>query len=88
MEVQRQLMNHFIHELEKFAKLENGKKSEIIKEWTKRASETIGKRVTINTSNGKISGIAQKINNDGTLQIKTKYDSQRILWVMLVYQLA
>ena len=73
-----QLMNDFIHELEKnIGKLENGKKSEIIKDWTKN-SETVNKKVTVNTANGKISGIAQKINSDGTLQIKTKYGSQRI----------
>ena len=72
------LMNNFMSELEKnIGKLENGKKSEIINDWTKN-SETINKKVTVNTVNGKISGIAQKINSDGTLKIKTKHGTQRI----------
>ena len=72
------LMNNFMSELEKnISKLENGKKSEIINHWTKN-SETINKKVTVNTVNGKISGIAQKINSDGTLKIKTKHGTQRI----------
>ena len=30
----------------------------------------IGKKITINTSNGKITGISQGIDNDGALKIK------------------
>ena len=52
-----------------FGKIENGEKSKIVKEWTKRAIG-VGKKITINTSNGKISGISQGIDNDGALKLK------------------
>ena len=49
----------------------------IIKEWTQN-SETINKKVTVYTANGKVSGVAKKIDSDGSLQIKTKYGIERI----------
>ena len=47
------------------------------KEWTKKAAG-IGKKITINTSNGKISGISQGIDNDGALKIKTRNEIKKI----------
>ena len=57
--------------------LENGKKTKIVNDWTNR-SETIHKKVTVNTVNGTISGIAEKIDNDGALKIKTKNGIKKI----------
>ncbi len=56
----------------------DGKKLKIIREWTKN-SETINKKVVINSSNRKISGIAKKIDSDGALIIETKHGIERIL---------
>ena len=73
------LIKDFIHELEKkIDELSNGRKSKIIREWTKN-SETINKKVIINTTNGKISGTAKKIDSDGALILKTKHGDKRIL---------
>ena len=73
------LVKDFIHQLEKkIDELSDGKKSKIIKEWTKN-SETINKKVIINTTNGKISGTAKKIDNDGALILKTRHGNERIL---------
>ena len=67
-----------ISELEKnIDVLTSGKKLKIINEWTKN-SETIHKNVIVNTTKGKISGIAQKIDNDGALKIKTKHGTEKI----------
>jgi BirA family biotin operon repressor/biotin-[acetyl-CoA-carboxylase] ligase len=72
------LLKEFLLQLEKnLSQLDNGGKSKIIKEWTKRASG-IGKKITINTTNGKISGISQGIDNDGALRLKTKTETKRI----------
>ena len=50
------LLKEFLLQFEKnLSQLDNGEKSKIVKEWTKRAAG-IGKKITINTSNGKISG--------------------------------
>ena len=73
------LVKDFIHQLEKkIDELSDGKKSKIIKEWTKN-SETINKKVIINTTNGKISGTAKKIDSDGALILKTRHGDERIL---------
>ena len=49
------LFKDFIHDLEKkIDELSSGKKSKIIKEWTQN-SETINKKVTVYTANGKVS---------------------------------
>ena len=72
------LLKEFLLQLEKnLSQLDNGEKSKIVKEWTRRAIG-IGKKMTINTSNGKISGISQGIDNDGALKIKTKRETKRI----------
>ncbi|MDC0211485.1 biotin--[acetyl-CoA-carboxylase] ligase [Candidatus Nitrosopelagicus sp.] len=73
------LLKEFLVQLEKsLAQLDNGEKSNIVKEWTKRAAG-IGKKITINTSNGKILGVAQGIDNDGALKLKTRKEIKRIL---------
>ena len=58
----KKLLKEFLLQFEKnLFQLAKGEKSKIIKEWTKRAAG-IGKKITINTSNGKISGISQGID--------------------------
>ena len=72
------LVKEFLSQLEKnLSQLDNGEKSKIIKEWTKRAVG-IGKKITINTSNGKISGISRGIDNDGALKLKTPKEMKKI----------
>ena len=72
------LMSDFLYEIEQnIEKLANGKKTQIIKEWTKK-SETIGKKVAVNTLGGKISGMAKKIDGDGALILKTNDGIRRI----------
>ena len=72
------LLKEFLLQFEKnLFQLDKGEKSKIVKEWTKRAAG-IGKKITINTSNGKISGISQGIDNDGALKIKTKNETKKI----------
>ena len=72
------LLKEFLLQFEKnLSQLDNGEKSKIVKEWTKRAAG-IGKKITMNTSNGKISGISQGIDNDGALRIKTGKETKRI----------
>ncbi len=58
--------------------LTNGKKTKIINEWTKN-SETINKKVMFDGPDGKIYGIAKKIDSDGALIIKTKRGTERLL---------
>ena len=72
------LLKEFLLQFEKnLSQLDNGEKSKIVKEWTKRAAG-IGKKITINTSNGKISGISQGIDNDGALKITTRKETKKI----------
>ncbi len=72
------LLKEFLLQFEKnLFQLDKGEKSKIIKEWTKRAAG-IGEKITINTSNGKISGISQGIDNDGALKIKTRNETKKI----------
>ena len=72
------LLKEFLIQLEKnLSYLDNDEKSKIVKEWTKRAVG-IGKKITINTSNGKISGISKGIDNDGALRLKTSKEMKRI----------
>ena len=64
------LLREFLIQFEKLVtQLNNGEKSKIVKEWTKHA-DTIGKKISVNTSSGKITGISQGIDNDGALKIK------------------
>ena len=74
----KKLLKEFLLQFEKnLFQLDKGEKSKIIKEWTKRAAG-VGKKITINTSNGKISGISQGIDNDGALKIKTRNEIKKI----------
>ena len=74
----KKLLKEFLLQFEKnLFQLDKGEKSKIIKEWTKRAAG-LGKKITINTSNGKISGISQGIDNDGALKIKTRNEIKKI----------
>jgi len=72
------LLKEFLLQFEKtLIQLNKGEKSKIVKEWTKKADK-IGKRITINTSDGKISGIAQGIDNEGALKLKTDKGIKKI----------
>ena len=67
-----ELIQSFLLELEKiYEELNKNHTKKIIIEWTKRSS-TIGKKIEINTNEGKIKGEAVKIDNDGGLIIKEK----------------
>ena len=72
------LLKEFLLQFEKnLSQLDNGEKLKIVKEWTKRAAG-IGKKITINTSNGKISGISKGIDNDGALKVKASKETKKI----------
>ena len=73
------LLKEFLLQFEKnLSSLDKGEKAKIVKEWTKIAAG-IGRKITINTSSGKISGISQGIDTDGALKIKTKKKIERVL---------
>ena len=73
------LLKEFLFQFEKnLSSLDKGEKAKIVKEWTKNAAG-IGRKITINTSSGKISGISQGIDTDGALKIKTKKKIERVL---------
>jgi len=73
------LLKEFLFQFEKnLSSLDKGEKAKIVKEWTKKAAG-IGRKITINTSSGKISGISQGIDSDGALKIKTKKKIERVL---------
>ena len=72
------LIQSFLLELERiYVELNNNQTKKIIKEWTKRSS-TIGKKIEINTNEGKIKGEAIKIDNDGGLMIKEKGKTKKV----------
>ncbi|KKK67029.1 hypothetical protein LCGC14_2958140, partial [marine sediment metagenome] len=76
----------FLYELEKiFELLEKGKSNTIIDDWTKKSS-TIGKSVSVSTSDGKINGKAIKLDNDGALIVKTNNQFQRVLAGDVIYK--
>ena len=73
-----QLLQEFLLQFEKIImELNNGKRTNLIKEWNRRA-DSIGGRISVNTSNGKISGISQGIDSDGALKLKTKNGMKKI----------
>ena len=73
------LMQAFLVELEKNCEmLDQGKYKKIINDWTKKSS-TIGKKATVSTSSGKITGKAVRIDNDGALVISQGKKNHRIL---------
>ena len=72
------LLREFLVQFEKtLIQLNKGEKAKIVKEWTKKADK-IGKKISINTSDGKISGVAQGIDNDGALKLKTSEGIKKI----------
>ena len=72
------LLREFLVQFEKILiQLNKGEKTKIVKEWTKKADK-IGKKITINTLEGKISGVAQGIDNDGGLKLKTSKGVKKI----------
>ncbi|WP_268543035.1 biotin--[acetyl-CoA-carboxylase] ligase [Candidatus Nitrosotenuis cloacae] len=72
------LVQAFLVELEQIlVKLGKDDSQGIINQWTKKSS-TIGKKVSISTSGGKITGKAVKIEKDGSLQIKQNSKQIRV----------
>ena len=72
------LLKEFLVQFEKtLTELNKGNKSKIVKEWMKRADK-IGKKIIINTSDGKVSGVSQGIDNDGALKLKTRSGIKKI----------
>ena len=73
-----ELLVQFLLELEKVINsLIKGKNTQIIRDWSKHTN-MFGKTISVNTGNGKISGIAKKIDSDGALIIKTGARNRRI----------
>jgi BirA family biotin operon repressor/biotin-[acetyl-CoA-carboxylase] ligase len=72
------LIQSFLLELEKiYEELNKNQTKKIIKEWTKRSS-TIGKKIEINTNEGKIKGEAIRIDSDGGLMVKEKGRTKKV----------
>jgi len=75
---QIELIQSFLLELEKvYEELNKNQIKKTIAEWTKRSS-TIGKKVEMNTQDGKITGKAIKIDEDGGLIIKNKEKTSKV----------
>jgi len=73
------LVQQFLYELENVFQLINSRRIKKIKsEWTKRSS-TIGRNVSIITSEGNINGKAVKIDSDGALIISKGKKAEKIL---------
>lgn len=73
------LVQAFLEEFEKTLNLlSGGKINKIIKDWTTKSS-TIGKTITVSTSNGKITGKAIKLDTDGGLIIMQKSKPVKIM---------
>ena len=73
------LVQQFLYELENvFQLINSGRIKKIKSEWTKRSS-TIGRNVSIITSEGNVNGKAVKIDSDGALIISKGKKAERIL---------
>jgi len=73
------LVQQFLYELENvFQLINSGRIKKIKSEWTKRSS-TIGRNVSIITSEGNINGKAVKIDSDGALIISKGKKAEKIL---------
>ena len=73
------LIRQFLRELEKILQLINsGQTKKIRNAWTKRSS-TIGRNVSITTNDGRMSGKATRIDNDGGLIISNGKKTVRAL---------
>jgi BirA family biotin operon repressor/biotin-[acetyl-CoA-carboxylase] ligase len=74
-----ELIQSFLLELEiVYNELNNNQIRKIITEWTKRSS-TIGKKVEIRTDNGKIKGVATKIDYDGGLIVASNGKIDKVI---------
>jgi BirA family transcriptional regulator, biotin operon repressor / biotin---[acetyl-CoA-carboxylase] ligase len=72
------LIQSFLLELENiYEELNNNQTKKIIKKWTERSS-TIGKKIEIETPQGKVNGEAVKIDYDGGLIVKNKEKIRKI----------
>ena len=73
------MTQNFLSELEKIITLlDQGETNKIIQRWEK-ISTTIGKKVSVKTNDGIITGLAKKINSDGSLNIVKNGKVQRLL---------
>ena len=73
-----QLIQSFLLELEKiYEQLNNNQRKKIISKWTKRSS-TIGKKIEVETHQGKVKGDAIKIDDDGGLVVKNEEKTSKI----------
>ena len=73
------LVQQFLYELENvFQLINSGRIKKIKSEWTKRSS-TIGRNVSIITSEGNVNGKAVKIDSDGALIISKGKKAEKIL---------
>lgn len=74
-----ELVHSFLTELERiYMMLNSGDIKKIVKDWTDKSS-TIGKKVEMNTENGKITGKAIRIDDDGALVISENGKNSRVL---------
>ena len=74
-----ELIQSFLSELEQvYEELNSNQTNKIISKWTKKSS-TIGKKIEIDTNDGKITGEAIKIDNDGGLLIKDKGKTHKVI---------
>jgi BirA family biotin operon repressor/biotin-[acetyl-CoA-carboxylase] ligase len=74
----KSLLKEFLVEFEKILlQINKGEKLKIVKEWMKRA-DSVGKKIVINTSDGKITGISQGIDTDGALKLRTSNGIKKI----------
>lgn len=72
------LIQAFLEELERILNVLGKDDTQgVINQWTKKSS-TIGRTVSISTSNGKITGKAVKIEKDGSLQVKQNSKQVRV----------
>ena len=73
------LVKQFLYELENiFQIINSGHTKKIIMEWTMRSS-TIGRNISVTTNEGKITGNAIKLDNDGALIISNGQKNKRLL---------
>jgi BirA family biotin operon repressor/biotin-[acetyl-CoA-carboxylase] ligase len=74
----KSLLKEFLVQFEKILlQLNKGEKSKIVKEWMKR-TDSLGKKIVINTSDGKVSGVFQGIDSEGALKLKTTRELKKI----------
>ena len=73
------LIQSFLYELEKICEsVDKGGIDKIIKKWTSKSS-TIGKRITVDTAESKMTGKAIKIDTDGALVILKNHSYHSVM---------